>query len=548
MWSVGCLLLLSLVLGTVPCVEAGTPILVDTTFGPVLSGHLEGHTAASAQVYGIALKDGGVYNGCGQIGTQSLFGQVTTEGNFDVYNFNAPAGFNVVEVGDSSYCFSLATQPTDQKTVFGGGTFTGSSGTMLIGRLTSAGVLDTASFASPDGYLTIDFPTIDDSPDESNVWKIQLQPADGFVVIVGQAILTSTPSYQVQLALARVDTSGALDSTFGTAGTQTLQLGDTLAPTGLALQSDGSIVVSAAVMMSGLPQIGVARFTTAGVLDITYGSGAGYILYSAIPADATITGMDIQHVGENEDKIIVSAAAANEDQVLVFRFDTAGNLDSTFGTSGVATLQFQSGTEPNLASLAVAQDGTDNILIAGGVTSVDVSFLAKLSSEGVLDTTFGDIGGDGTFFTAFGDAAGIPGVLTVQQVVPNQAIAINDATWDSNSLPVTAGSTTGVTTDLMFQRFLPNNAQSITIVSPANGQPVTTNPQVFVNGHSSQHGARVDVLIDSVLVFQTVTDMRGDWSAGLSAPLASGSHTVTANLIYGTSTIVTTASSTITTS
>ena len=243
--------------------------------------------------------------------------------------------------------------------------------------------------------------------------------------------------------------------------------------------------------------------------------------------------MDIQKIGANADKIIVAAASTATDQIWVFRFDTSGNLDSTFGSAGVTTINVVPGSQPTIASVNVATDGTDNILIGGQNSAIGTSYLAKLSANGAPDATFGDYGGP------------VTGVLTVQQITKGDTVIINDAIWDLNGNPVSAGQISDSVVSLLFQRFLPTNAQSIAILSPLNGQASTTNPQVFVNGICSQASARIDVLVDGTLTFQTVSNGRGQWSAGMTGPLATGTHTITANMIYDVNTIVSTAASTI---
>lgn len=515
-------------------VDAGTAIQTDQTFGPNLLGYNNIMTSLPSEVSAIALKADGTYNGCGAFGPYIIVGQMTAAGNLDTVNFNSPQGYALVPAGAvASICAALATQSGDQKTVFAGEALGATAAEFVVGRLTTAGTLDTTSFGSPNGFTLIDFPTTDSSPDFSTVIGLKIQPADGFIVLGGHAKVQASP-FVSQLALARVDTSGVLDVAFGTAGMQTLLIGDTVTSLGVVLQSDAKIVTGGFVIESGLPQVGIARFTTSGVLDSTYGSGAGFIQYTSLPSSAFVTGMDIQYVGANQNKVIIGAASPPTDQVWILRFDTSGNLDTSFGSAGVTTLNMTPGSQPNIVSISVATDGTDNILVAGQNTVPGTSYLAKLGPNGAPDTMFGDYGGP------------VTGVLTMEQLTRGDFMIVQDAIWDLNSKPVSAGQVIDSVTSLLFSRFLPTNTQSISILSPLNGQPATTNPQVYVNGLCSQMNARIDILVDGTLDFQTVSNGRGQWFGSMTAPLSSGSHTITANLIYDISTIVATASSTIT--
>ena len=230
---------------------------MDNTFGPTLQGFSNIETTQPSVVLAIALKSDGTYNGCGEFGPYTIIGQMTPSGNLDFANFNAPQGYALVAGGSvESTCSDIETQP-DQKSVFVGETFDGTVGQFLVGRLTSAGTLDTTSFASPTGFTSIDFPTVDSSPDFAVAISTKIQPADGFILAAGHSKLQASP-FALQLAIARLDTTGVLDVGFGVNGVQTLAMGDTVASIGMALQSDGEIMIGGAITTSGLPLIGLA--------------------------------------------------------------------------------------------------------------------------------------------------------------------------------------------------------------------------------------------------------------------------------------------------
>jgi uncharacterized delta-60 repeat protein len=521
------LVVLALASACVPWARAGSSIERDLTFGPDALGYNDVPTTQSSDVFAIALKAGGQYTGCGYFGNYLLIGQMTEAGNMDALNFNPPLGFlNLALEANAAVCLAVQTQPADQKSVFGGIYMTDTNA-MVVGRVTAGGALDSGSFGSPAGYVLITYPTTDGSTPDSFVGQIQIQ-SNGYIVVGGTAYTSSGVSV---IALARLDPSGTLDNGFGTSGQTTLALGDTAFTTGMVLQSDGNIVVAAALSVSGNPVIGLARFTTSGALDTTYGDGTGYILYDNIPSYALIGGVDIQMQGANQDKVVVSVMATDTSMAWVLRFNTDGSLDTGFASAGVATVTLAPGTDAGLASIAVANDTTDSILVAGLYEALGTSFLLKLTADGAQDATFGD------------SPAPVTGVLTMEQINPGEQNFVNVAKWDLNSKPVTAGPTSDTIT---LQRFLPSNAQWISFISPPAGQAATSNPQIYVNGACSQTDALVQVTLDGAPLFNVYSNARGVWAGGLSAPLAPGTYTLVASLIYDVDTVVASASTSVT--
>ena len=97
-----------------------------------------------------------------------------------------------------------------------------------------SGTLDPA-FAS-GGKTTIDF---GGDQDEANAMAVQ---PDGKIVVAGT---TGNFMGKHKFALARLQPDGVLDTTFGTDGKVTLDLGDKFdSASGVALQADGKIVVA----------------------------------------------------------------------------------------------------------------------------------------------------------------------------------------------------------------------------------------------------------------------------------------------------------------
>ncbi len=156
---------------------------------------------------------------------------------------------------------------------------------------------------------------------------LTLEP-DGKVLAAG---VVFPADRRTSLALVRFHADGTVDSSFGSGGVATIPA---IAPYARAVlvQSDGKIVVVASLVPPGLPKILLARYDTHGVLDPTFGSG-GVTSIELPGAQAAATNAVLQN-----DRVVV-ATSLNGD-VLVLRWGIDGTLDPGFGAGGIATVDF----------------------------------------------------------------------------------------------------------------------------------------------------------------------------------------------------------------
>ena len=112
-----------------------------------------------------------------------------------------------------------------------------------------------------DGIVTTDFGALSD--DDARALVIQ---PDGRILVVGTA--------GEDIALARYTPDGKLDTTFGTGGTQITDLGFDDVATGVTLTPDGKIVICGNTIGAELNNdFLLARYNTNGTLDTTFGTG-----------------------------------------------------------------------------------------------------------------------------------------------------------------------------------------------------------------------------------------------------------------------------------
>jgi len=181
--------------------------------------------------------------------------------------------------------------------------------------------------------------------------------------------------------------AGTLDPNFGEGGI--VFTANTVANAG-ALQGDGKILVAGSIStVQNAQQPGLLRYNTNGTLDSGFGAGGKVVIAgsNAGPAFA---------VAVQTDGKILAAAPANL-LLTVFRFNSNGSVDSTFGSNGATAIQAQGlFLGPASGSIALQPDG--RILVATGQNEGGgLHIVARLLANGQLDSTFGSNGVAPTF-------------------------------------------------------------------------------------------------------------------------------------------------------
>src|SRR5215471_8871134 len=177
------------------------------------------------------------------------------------------------------------------------------------------------------------------------------------ILSVALVFLLASPALQRLVRAA----SGDLDSTFGTGGKVSLPLpGSNDSVRGTAIQSDGKIVVAG----SDSNDFTLARYNTNGTLDSSFGSAGEVVTDFSGGADQAFA-VAIDSSG----KIVVAGSAANPSTVnptgtdfALARYNTNGSLDMTFGSGGKVVTDFNGG--PDQAS-ALIIDSNGKIVVGG---------------------------------------------------------------------------------------------------------------------------------------------------------------------------------------
>jgi uncharacterized delta-60 repeat protein len=209
-------------------------------------------------------------------------------------------------------------------------------------RYNSDGSLDT-SFGD-GGKVVTDFGT------NSVIANLAIQP-DGKIVGVGSA--------GGDFALARYNSDGSLDTSFGNGGKVTTDV-DVDFGSSIALQADGKITIGGGTR-SGSPDLdlALARYNSNGSLDTSFGTD-GIIIRDLEFLD-NATEVEVQTDG----KIVVTVQTLKNlffnSDFTVLRYNSDGSLDSSFGNEGIVTTDFGGFNLSNALALQ-----TDNKIVVAG--------------------------------------------------------------------------------------------------------------------------------------------------------------------------------------
>jgi uncharacterized delta-60 repeat protein len=395
------------------------------------------------------------YNFAGQLDpTFGNGGLVTTE-----FNTSAPAAF-----GDETGAWGVAVQPNDGKIILVGDVGSATTGySFAVARYNANGVLDTTfgqngrvtlSFGSPqdggngvtvqpDGKILVVGTTYNSATGLDEFAVARLLPNGAFdtgfyragdhvgpgmvtvgfdgvdisysnlrAQLQGNKIVVSDSRCNGSLALARLNSDGSVDNSFGTAGN-----GRVLIPVGGIYHGADAVVEPTGKIVIADETGRVFRLNSDGSPDNTFSNqtldfSAGTVILDA-QGNILISGRNDEETFTHQDWVVA-------------RLGADGNVDTTFGTGGEARVDFNSGHEA-AGGLAVQANG--KIIVIGVVwpqPGSDLHFFAadRLNADGQLDTSFGS---QGSVVLPFDDTGNIA-------VAPDGGILISGAVYQPSTI------------------------------------------------------------------------------------------------------------------
>lgn len=215
-----------------------------------------------------------------------------------------------------------------------------------------------------------------------NILNVALQ-SDGKIVLTG----FNYNGVNNIFAVTRLNIDGSFDATFGNGGIQNIDFINNVEgySYAIAIQSDNKILVGGTEFnYTTNTDFAIARLTTSGILDTSFGTGG--TVYTPLTGSQRATSIDIQSDG----KILVGGSS--DGMFAAIRYNTNGVLDMTFNNTGelITSISTPTSYEPTNNKQTIKYLSTDKIVLAG--TSNSNFALMQFNSDGSADTNFGTNG------------------------------------------------------------------------------------------------------------------------------------------------------------
>lgn len=242
------------------------------------------------------------------------------------------------------------------------------------------------------------------------------------------------------------------------------------------------------IVLSGLLLSSLNLFSQYGVLDTSFGAG-GKVISSINSGSDKAYSVILQPDG----KILVAGMTVNSltgQDFLCLRYNIDGSLDTSFGTNGIFTNDFQTGSDDVVYSLALQTDG--KIVLAGYSDdgSNKNAAILRLTASGTIDTTFGTGGKVLTDFIA--SKADEIKVVKIHPLTGAIIVGGTSATSTTQSQAVIARYTNTGTLDTTFNTTgiyaLPHNTGSGTFYYVIEDLAVKPNGKISAVGWINQQG------------------------------------------------------------
>jgi uncharacterized delta-60 repeat protein len=244
------------------------------------------------------------------------------------------------------------------------------------------------SFAA-DGDLDLTFngngkaiTQIGDATDDAKASVIQ---NDGKIVVAGWSYCCMLYPSKSSFAVARYNTDGSLDNSFGDYGKVTTEIGTNSWAYAVAIQPDGKIVVAGASngIYNNSFTFTLVRYNANGTIDDSFGE-KGIVMTSEI-LNSDVLGVAIQQDG----KIVAVGNSYQpfgntiKSNLAIARYNSDGSIDTSFDNDGI--IISQDTDQGNFGySVAIQSDGKILTYTAFGIY--------RYNSDGSFDVSFGNQG------------------------------------------------------------------------------------------------------------------------------------------------------------
>jgi uncharacterized delta-60 repeat protein len=342
---------------------------LDPAFGA--GGLVTTDFGSTDQAFAVALLADGRIVTAGRRGSDVIVARHNADGSLDsLFGSN---GRVITNFGATEQALALVVQ-SDGKIVVAGRTNKDGNFDFALARYESGGTIDRAF--GTNGLVTTDF-----GGSVDRAFAIALQP-DGKLVVAGGS--------DANFALARYNSDGSLDPSFGAGGTVITTFGGSDQASAVILQPDGKIIVAGETDTGTSIDFALARYMPDGSLDGAFGSGGRVTTNFTGTSDDLGSAVALQFDG----KILVGGTS--DDNFALARYTPEGVLDSAFGSEGKVTTNL--GGEDLIHALTLQPDGTivavgesaDRFALARYQAFAPLSLRLVLNPEAITEFSPGD--------------------------------------------------------------------------------------------------------------------------------------------------------------
>jgi len=341
---------------------------------------------------------------------------------------------------------------------------------------------------------------------------------DQKIVVAGPVVEGS----EYRVGLARYNSDGTLDTSFGTNGVRTISLyPDYVQTNHLALTADGKLLISLLVTLNceDCTTAGrVLRLNADGTTDTTWGNGGTVELFDS-PANA------LYALPQSNGSVLVGN---NGLRAGVYRYSSSGQLDTTYGTSSRLPVS-------DMRAATVSSSGilfTIESIFQGNITVGRYTDTGSAVADGCSNTCRQDAG-----FSCVGE----PSTCALWTPTPTATSTPTSTPTPTSTRTATPTPTATVTPTLTPTIVPPAQARIGIPDAEYETQPVITNKKAVTLSGSGIPGHVVEITINGIVVGTTVISSSersaqevlsqvGTWEFTLPT-LAAGRHQIVTTFI-----------------
>jgi uncharacterized delta-60 repeat protein len=399
-----------------------------------------------------------------------------------------------------------------------------------VARLNVDGSLDKTF--DKDGKQTFVF-SDDDAVEEGYATSVAIQ-SDGKIVVGG-----ISGGYDAFISVARLNTDGSLDDTFGLGGKANGGFLDNQSHISVAIQSDGKIVAGGYSYYRGYGDNFISRFDTNGKLDSSFSDDGREFTSLENNPDYPYSDFTNLVAIQSDGKIVVSGAA-------ITRYSANGTLDSTFGNNGIQATPIR---ENNMFINSIAIANNKLYGVGFGKSPGNVGIVARYLLDGTNTSPTVNLATPTNNATYLAPAAHIKlsaaatdkdstiskvefykgtTLLHTETVIPYgfvwRNVQLGNYTLTAKAYDNSGNVTTSASVHISV---VPNKAPVVSIVKPANNQNFAAPAYIHLEAAASD----VDGRITKVQFFNGSTLLRTEYQSPYTLVwqnVPAGSYKITA--------------------